>query len=78
MSIIEPNVLELLENADTRYTLVVEASKRGRQLLAGAQPLIMNAEDQTTKPLRVAVEEIDRGLITYERVKHQDEESVEQ
>ena len=66
MSIIEPNVLELLNHADSRYTLVVEAAKRGRQLLSGAQPLIMDAHDQETKPLRIAVEEINRGLITYD------------
>ncbi len=70
MSIVDPNVMDLLENADTRYTLVVEAAKRGRQLVAGAQPLIMDAGDQTNKPLHVAVEEIRRGLVTYERTSH--------
>lgn len=65
MSIVEPNVLELLEHADTRYTLVVEASKRGRQIVGGSQPLIDAAE---MKPLKVAVEEINRSLITYDRV----------
>ena len=39
-----------------------------------AYQLIMDAEDQTTKPLRVAVEEIDRGLVTYEQPA--DEEST--
>lgn len=77
MSIVDPNVLELLENTDTRYTLVVEAAKRGRMLVAGAQPLIMDAADQATKPLRVAVEEIDRGLITYDRVSREEELSEE-
>ena len=62
MSIVEPNVLQLLEKADTRYTLVVEAAKRGRQLVAGSMPLIDADEN---KPLRTAVEEIDRGLVTY-------------
>ncbi len=52
---------------------MVEAAKRGRMLVAGAQPLIMDAADQTTKPLRVAVEEIDRGLITYERPNREEE-----
>ena len=64
MSIVEPNVLELLEHADTRYTLVVEASKRGRQIVGGSQPLIDSKE---MKPLKVAVEEINRGLLTYGR-----------
>ncbi len=77
MSIVDPNVLELLENADTRYTLVVEAAKRGRMLVAGAQSMIMDAADQTTKPLRVAVEEINRGLITYERVNREEENPEE-
>ncbi len=74
MSIVDPNVLDLLENADTRYTLVVEAAKRGRQLVAGAQPLVMDAADQTNKPLRIAVEEIQRGLVTYDRVGHTEDD----
>jgi len=71
MSIVEPNVLELLEHADSRYTLVVEAAKRGRQLVAGAQPLI---EDKEMKPLGIAVEEINRGLVTYDKPTNTDEE----
>ena len=64
MSIVDPNVLELLEHSDSRYTLVVEASKRGRQIVGGTQPLIDNAG---MKPLKTAVEEIKRGLITFYR-----------
>lgn len=64
MAIIEPNVLELLKHADTRYTLVVEASQRARELVDGAEPML-NAEGM--KPLKTAVEEINRGLLTYER-----------
>ena len=47
MSIVEPSVLELLNHSESRYTLVVEASKRGRQL-------------------KIAVEEVNRGLIAYD------------
>ena len=71
MSIVEPNVLELLDKAVTRYTLVVEASKRGRQLVAGAQPLV---DVKDMKPLGVAVEEINRGLVTYEKPVEMEEE----
>ena len=71
MSIVEPNVLELLDKADTRYTLVVEASKRGRQLVAGAQPLV---DVKDMKPLGVAVDEINRGLVTYETPVEMEEE----
>lgn len=63
MSIVEPCVLELLEHSESRYTLAVEASKRGRQILSGAQPMIDTKEQ---KPLKIAVEEINRGLLGYE------------
>ncbi len=71
MSIVEPNVLELLDHADTRYTLVVEASKRGRMLVGGAQPLV---DVKDMKPLGVAVEEIQRGLVTYDKPARTEED----
>ena len=64
MSIVDPHIQELLEHADSRYTLVVEASKRGRQIVGGVPALIDNAG---MKPLKTAVEEIKRGLIAYDR-----------
>ncbi len=64
MSIVDPSVLELLNHADSRYALVVETSKRAREIVSGAQPMIA-AEGM--KPLKVAVEEINRGLLTYEK-----------
>lgn len=71
MAIVNPTIVELSEKVDSRYTLVVEASKRARQLLDGAQPLIDPKEE---KPLKIAIEEINRGLLTYERdVEVQDE-----
>ena len=45
-------------------TLAVEASKRARELIGGSLPLI---ETRETKPLTIAIEEINRGLITYTR-----------
>lgn len=64
MSIVDPNILDLLSHADSRYSLVVEASKRGRQIVGGSQPLIDNTG---MKPLKTAVEEINRGMITFDR-----------
>ena len=64
MAIVNPTIVELSEKVDCRYTLVVETSKRARQLLAGAQPLI-DAKDM--KPLKIAVDEVNRGLLTYSR-----------
>ena len=63
MSIVEPCVLELLEHSESRYTLAVEASKRGRQILSGAPAMIDTKE---LKPLKIAVEEINRGLLGYD------------
>ena len=64
MPIVQPTIVELSEKVDCRYTLVVEASKRGRQIVGGSQPLIDNAG---MKPLKTAVEEINRGMIAFER-----------
>ncbi len=64
MAMINPPIGELLDKVDCRYTLAVEAAKRARQLIGGAQPLITPKD---TKPLVIAIEEINRGLITYSR-----------
>ncbi|MBQ4552799.1 MAG: DNA-directed RNA polymerase subunit omega [Clostridia bacterium] len=64
MPINKPGIRELTEKVDCRYTLVIEASKRARQLVAGATPLI---DPKEMKPVTVAVEEINRGLLTYRR-----------
>ena len=66
MSMTNPNILQLLETADCRYTLVVEVSKRARQLIDGIPPLI-DAKDKENMPVSIAVDEVHRGLITYER-----------
>lgn len=62
--LIDPPIGELLQKVDCRYTLAVEASKRARELIDGSAPLIDTKE---TKPLSIAIEEINRGLITYTR-----------
>jgi DNA-directed RNA polymerase subunit omega len=69
MSIVEPNVLELLNHAESRYTLVVEASKRAREIVDGSQPMI---DAEGMKPLKIAVEEINRGLLTYSGPEEED------
>lgn len=60
----EPPIGELLSKVDCRYTLAVEASKRARELIGGSLPLI---DTKDNNPLSVAIEEINRGLITYSR-----------
>ena len=69
--LIDPPIGELLQKVDCRYTLAVEASKRARELIDGSAPLIDTKE---TKPLSIAIEEINRGLIAYERSPEVEEE----
>ena len=70
MAMTNPSVISLLKNAECRYTLVVKVAKRARQLVGGAQPLI---ETKETKPLSIAVDEINRGLIDHDVPRDLDE-----
>jgi DNA-directed RNA polymerase subunit omega len=66
MSMIYPPLNDLLEKVDCRYTLVVETAKRARQLVDGSEPLV---ETESTKPVFIAVEEIEVDKVTYERIR---------
>ncbi|MDD4797606.1 MAG: DNA-directed RNA polymerase subunit omega [Eubacteriales bacterium] len=59
-----PPLEQLLEKVDNKYTLVVEAAKRARQLVGGAPELVKCASD---KCVTVAVHEIEDDKIHYER-----------
>ena len=45
---------------NSRYSIVMATSKRARQIIAGEEPLI-HGKDK--KPLSIAVEELNEGLI---------------
>ena len=45
----------------SRYSIVIATAKRARQLIAGQEPLIKNAEGR--KPLSIAVEELYTGKV---------------
>lgn len=62
----QPPLDVLLEKADSRYTLVVAAAKRARQLVEGSPPLI---KTNTDKPVTIALQEIGEDKIKYERTK---------
>ena len=64
MPVNKPVIDELCKKVDCRYTLVVESAKRARELVGGAQPLI---DPKDMKPVSIAVDEINRGLLTYRR-----------
>ena len=59
-----PSIDELSKIGDSRYTLVMLAAKRSRQLVDGAKPLI---ETNSTKPVSIAIEEIMQRKIKYKR-----------
>lgn len=59
-----PSINELSNIADSRYTLVMLAAKRSRQLVDGANPLIQTL---STKPVSIAIEEIIQGKVKYNK-----------
>ncbi|WP_446899456.1 DNA-directed RNA polymerase subunit omega [Clostridium sp. LBM24168] len=65
-SMINPSIVDLLKKVDSRYTLITVASKRARELVEGAKPLV---EIDSTKPVTIAINEIDRGLIHFESLR---------
>jgi DNA-directed RNA polymerase subunit omega len=60
----QPPMDVLREVVDSRYTLVVLAAKRARQLLEGAPPQV---EVDSEKPVTVALQEVAAGQIKWER-----------
>ena len=60
----EPNLNSILEKVDCRYTLVVEVTKRARQLVDGAEPL---TDAPNPNLVSQAAREIDDEKISYIR-----------
>ncbi|MFL0247004.1 DNA-directed RNA polymerase subunit omega [Candidatus Clostridium stratigraminis] len=65
-SMINPSIVELLTKVDNRYSLVIITSKRARQIIDGSKPLI---DTENSKPLTVAINELNNAAITYETVR---------
>ncbi|MFZ5640912.1 MAG: DNA-directed RNA polymerase subunit omega [Bacillota bacterium] len=62
----QPSLDILMKKVDSKYTLVVAAAKRARMLTEGENKLV---ETKSYKPVTVALEEIARDYIGYERTK---------
>ena len=58
------SINEITKKADSRYTLVMLAAKRARQLVDGNEPYI---DTESTKPVSIAIEEIVEDKISYKR-----------
>ncbi len=61
-SMVNPSTDDMLKKVSSRYTLVVLASKRARQLLTGAT---CRVENPTNKFVTNAMEEIYEGKVTF-------------
>ena len=48
---------------DSKYRLVLLAARRSKQIQKGARPRLHSA---ARKPTRVALEEVERGLVPYQ------------
>ncbi|PWM66178.1 MAG: DNA-directed RNA polymerase subunit omega [Eubacteriales Family XIII. Incertae Sedis bacterium] len=59
-----PSINEMRKKADNRYTLVVLAAKRARDIIDGKPKL---ADVEIDRPVSIAAHEIAEDLITYKR-----------
>ena len=79
---IHPSYTELIEAINTnsedddttmslnsRYSLVLAASKRARQIIAGSKPMVEGAAGK--KPLSVAIDELYKGKVKKRMKKEQ-------
>jgi hypothetical protein len=62
--ILFPSVDELLKRIDSRYSLVMLASKRAHELERGSAPLLDHY--YSSKPVGKALEEIEAGKVTID------------
>lgn len=63
---IYPSIDKLMKQADSKYTLVVAASKRARRIQDGAERLVNIV---TNKNVTVALNEISEEKVTFVRTK---------
>ncbi len=75
---IEPKIETLLENVDSKYTLVILSAKRSRQINSYfnqlgegvaefTPPQIPLRADRAPKALSIALQEISEEMVSYER-----------
>ena len=57
---------KLREKVDSKFTLVMEVSKRARDLVKGYRPLV---DDPTPNPVTTAIKEVNADKVHFRRVK---------
>lgn len=60
-----PSINKIRTKTDSRYTLVILAAKRSRDIIDGIPKL---TQEDVSKPVSVAANEIAEDLITYRKV----------
>ncbi len=63
---IYPSIDDLLTKVDSKYTLVIAAAKRARQLRSGSKRTVVT---DYRKDVTTALHEIEEGNIEYERIR---------
>jgi DNA-directed RNA polymerase subunit omega len=76
---IEPKIDDLQERVDSRYTLVILAAKRAREINSYYNqlgegrgeyvPPLVETGDLRSKPLAIALSEIAEGKVNFERLE---------
>jgi DNA-directed RNA polymerase subunit omega len=74
---IDPNIDELMENVDSKYSLVIMSAKRAREINSYYSqlgegrgefvPPLVETGGLKNKPLSIALEEISEDKVTFER-----------
>ena len=59
----EPAIDSLTDKVDSKYSMVIVAARRARQLLAGAKKKVDTPSD---KPVTVALQELAAGVLRFE------------
>lgn len=65
-SMINPSIVDLVEKAGDRYSVVVITSKRARQIISGSKPLV---DIDANKPLTIAINELNEDKFKYDTKK---------
>ena len=76
---IEPKIDDLLEAVDSKFSLVILAAKRAREINSYYNqlgegrgeniPPLVETGDLRSKPLAIALQEIAEGKVAYERLE---------
>lgn len=61
-----PHVNRMIETVESKYTLVIAAAKRAREIVDGASPLV---DSTSRKSITIALEEIESEKVRYESLQ---------